>query len=65
MPVIHVEMYAGRTVEQKRALVKELTDGFIKTCGSKPEYVTIVITDVASSDWATAGVLAMDLTPNK
>ena len=65
MPVIHVEMYAGRTVEQKRALVKELTDGFVKTCGSTPEQVIVVINDVAKSDWATAGVLAMDATPKK
>ena len=65
MPVIRVEMYKGRTVEQKRALVKELTGGFVRTCGSTPEQVTIIITDVEKSDWAAAGVLAVDTPPEK
>jgi len=33
MPVIHVELFEGRSVEQKRALVRELTDALIRTCG--------------------------------
>ena len=37
MPIIRVEMFAGRTEEQKRALVKELTDGFVRTAGGDPE----------------------------
>jgi 4-oxalocrotonate tautomerase len=53
-------MYKGRTRDQKRALAKELTDGFIKTCGSTPEQVIIVIDDVDKENWATAGVLAAD-----
>ena len=65
MPEIIVYAMEGRTVEQKRALVKELTDGFVKTCGSTPEQVIFVINDVAKSDWATAGVLAMDTPQNK
>ena len=60
MPIIRVEMYAGRTVEQKRALAKELTDAFIRAAGSTPDQVTIVIDDVAKDNWATAGVLAAD-----
>ena len=32
MPVIRVEMFK-RTLEQKRELIKELTDSFVKTCG--------------------------------
>ncbi len=60
MPIIRVEMYKGRTREQKRALAKELTDGFIKTCGSTPDQVIIVIDDVDKENWATAGVLAAD-----
>ena len=60
MPIIRVEMYKGRTREQKRALVKALTDGFVETCGSTPEQVIVVIADVDKGDWATAGVLAAD-----
>ena len=60
MPIIRVEMFKGRTREQKRALVKELTDGFIKACGSTPEQVIIVIDDVEKENWASAGTLVAD-----
>lgn len=60
MPIIRVEMHKGRTADQKRALVKELTEAFLKTCGGKPESVHIVIQDVDKGDWGSAGVLASD-----
>ena len=58
MPVIRVEMFKGRTPEQKSALVREVTDAFVRTAGGTPEAVQIVITDVEKSDWAVAGTLA-------
>lgn len=60
MPVIRVEMHAGRTPDQKRALVRELTEAFNRTCGGTPEAVQIIISDVEKSDWASAGVLFSD-----
>ena len=60
MPVIRVEMFKGRTKDQKREMVKELTDSFIKTCGGTPESVHIVITDVDMEDWGVAGDLCAD-----
>lgn len=62
MPVIRVEMLKGRTREQKRAIAKELTDGFIKTAGGKPEGVTIIFAEVEKEDWAIAGQLVADRT---
>lgn len=60
MPMIRVEMIEGRTVEQKRNLAKALTDGFIETCGGKPESIHVVIEDVSADDWAVAGELLSD-----
>ncbi|MEZ5775499.1 MAG: 2-hydroxymuconate tautomerase [Hyphomicrobiaceae bacterium] len=60
MPVIHVEMFTGRTTEQKRALVKELTEAFVRTCGGKPEQIHIVISDVDTGNWGFAGELVSD-----
>ncbi|MGI9421226.1 MAG: 2-hydroxymuconate tautomerase [Geminicoccaceae bacterium] len=60
MPVIRVEMFEGRTKEQKRALAKELTAAFVNTAGGAPEQVHIVMTDVAKDDWAVAGKLSSD-----
>jgi 4-oxalocrotonate tautomerase len=60
MPIIRVEMFKGRTQEQKRALVRELTEAFLRTCGGKPESVDVLITDVEKSDWSVAGVMHSD-----
>jgi 4-oxalocrotonate tautomerase len=57
MPTIRVEMFEGRTPEQKRELVKALTEAACKTLGSSPEAVDVILTDIKKSDWATGGVL--------
>lgn len=62
MPAIHVELFEGRTVDQKRALAQALTDAVVKTLGGSPEAVDIVFRDVARHDWATGGRLWSDRT---
>ncbi len=59
MPVVIVEMWAGRTVEQKRALVEGITQAFTKA-GTPAEAVHIVIQDVPKTNWGTGGKLASD-----
>lgn len=60
MPIIRIEMFEGRTNEQKRAMAEALTDAFVNTAGGTRESVQIVITDVAKTDWASGGVLWSD-----
>jgi 4-oxalocrotonate tautomerase len=57
MPTIRVEMFEGRTPEQKRALVAALTDACVRTLGSAPDSVDILLYDIAKQDWATGGTL--------
>lgn len=63
MPMIRVEMFPGRSIEQKRAFAKAVTDSFVAICGSTPQSVHIVFAEVEKSDWATAGKLASDAAP--
>jgi 4-oxalocrotonate tautomerase len=60
MPVIRIEMFEGRNDDQKRACAEAVTKAWCDTCGGIPSAVTIIFTDVAKSDWATAGKLASD-----
>ncbi len=62
MPFITVRMLDGRTEEQKRRLVKAITDAVVETTGAKPEGTTVVIEEVARHHWAKAGVLLSDPT---
>jgi 4-oxalocrotonate tautomerase len=57
MPTIRVELFAGRSVEQKRALAQALTEAAVRTLGGRPEAVDEVFSDVERHDWATGGVL--------
>ena len=57
MPIIRVEMFTGRTDEQKKILVKDLTDSFIKSCGGNREAVDVIITDIEQKNWGKAGEL--------
>ena len=63
MPTIRVELFEGRTVEQKRALAQALTEAAVRTLGGSPESVDILFYDIARSDWATGGTLWSDRSP--
>ena len=43
MPRVTVEALNGRTIEQKRRLVKDLTEAVVKNFNVGPEAVTVVI----------------------
>ena len=63
MPTLHVELFAGRTVEQKRALAQALTEATVKTLGGSPDGVDIVFFDIERHDWSTGGQLWSDKLP--
>lgn len=60
MPTYHLELLEGRTVEQKRKLVQEITRVTVEVLGTSPEAVDIVITDVKRENWASGGKLYSD-----
>jgi 4-oxalocrotonate tautomerase len=60
MSLIQVQMFSGRTPEQKRNLVRALTDAFVQTVGSTPDAVDVILTDIDKSDWARGGELFSD-----
>ncbi|KHK58954.1 4-oxalocrotonate tautomerase [Ralstonia sp. A12] len=57
MPTFHIEMFEGRTVEQKKKLVEEVTRVTCETLGCAPGAVDIIIADIKRENWATGGVL--------
>ena len=60
MPFINVKMLAGRSTEQKRALVEMLTEAMVETCGADREGTTVVIEEYEREHWAKGGVLVSD-----
>lgn len=62
MPVVTVQLWEGRTVEQKRALVKAITDAMVEHAGAKPEGLHVILQEIPRENWGRAGVLGVDRT---
>ncbi|OIP92534.1 MAG: 4-oxalocrotonate tautomerase [Syntrophobacterales bacterium CG_4_8_14_3_um_filter_58_8] len=60
MPTIIVEADEGRTVEQKRGLVKDITEAVCKNFKVEPQAVTIFIHEGKKENRGKAGKLAID-----
>jgi 4-oxalocrotonate tautomerase len=50
-------MMEGRSIEQKKKLVAEITRVSVEILGGVPESVDIIITDIKRENWATGGKL--------
>jgi 4-oxalocrotonate tautomerase len=57
MPTINVQLFEGRTLEQKREFVKALTEAACRTLGCSEASVDIILQEVKRQDWATGGKL--------
>ncbi|HEV2551589.1 MAG TPA: tautomerase family protein [Stellaceae bacterium] len=60
MPVVTVQMWSGRTVDQKRKLVRAITDAMIEYADCKPDHLHVIIQDVPKDSWGRAGMLGSD-----
>jgi len=60
MPLIIVKMLEGRSVEQKRRLVREITDVVVKLTDAPEDQVDVIIEDYPRENWAKAGMLFRD-----
>lgn len=60
MPRVIIQAVEGRSRDQKRALVKSVTDAVVESFGVEPKTVTIVIEDIPKANFAKAGVLASE-----
>lgn len=57
MPVVTVEMYEGRTREQKQALVEGITDAMVDHADAPRESLDVIIHDVPKENWGRNGLL--------
>ncbi len=60
MPTINVQLFEGRSTEQKRAFVKAVTDAACSTLGCEPAAVDVILHEITRENWSTAGKLWSD-----
>ncbi len=63
MPVVTVELWSGRTVNQKRRLIAAITNAMIECVDSSPEHLHVIIHDVPKDSWGRDGKLSSDSEP--
>jgi 4-oxalocrotonate tautomerase len=61
MPEVVVYMLEGRTLDQKRALIKDITAAVVKNAGAKPEAVIVSLVESAKTAKGKGGVLFSEM----
>lgn len=60
MPVIEVHLIEGRSIEQKRKFVEEVTAVACRCLDARPEQVRIILDEMPRTNYAIAGTLVSD-----
>jgi 4-oxalocrotonate tautomerase len=60
MPVIQITMSLGRSLDQKRELIKVLTKETARIMKTDEEKVRVFFYEVSNENWGNAGVLGVD-----
>ncbi len=60
MPIVTIAMYEGRSQDQKRELIKGVTEVVCRVTGNTPDAVHVLIDDVKRENWAIGGILGSD-----
>jgi 4-oxalocrotonate tautomerase len=63
MPEIYVHMVEGRTLEQKRALIRDITDAVVRHIKVEPAAVMVQIVESPKENKAKGGVLFSERPP--
>jgi 4-oxalocrotonate tautomerase len=61
MPEVVIYALGGRSVDQKRALCKDITDAIVKNYKVEPAAVVITLVETAKTDKAKGGVLFAEM----
>lgn len=57
MPYVHVELFEGRTMDQKAAIAKEMIETLSKHTGAPTSAIHIIFNDLTEGNLYSAGQL--------
>ena len=55
MPLLQVHLFEGRDPEVKAELVRELTAVMVRILGSKPERISVLVSEYTEGHWVIGG----------
>jgi 4-oxalocrotonate tautomerase len=56
MPEVIIELIEGHPVEQKRALLREVTDAVVRVCDVPPDAVIVTIREAPPTNKSKGGI---------
>lgn len=60
MPFVSVEAFEGHSIQEKRNLVKGITEAVVNAYGVPREAVRVVLRELRKEDLASGGILQCD-----
>jgi len=60
MPLVTIKILEGRTTEQKRGMVKDVTNSIVKNLSCPPDAVHIDIVEMKTENYAVGGKMWID-----
>ena len=60
MPIVQIHLLEGRTLEQKRKVVADVTNCICQDLEVRPEQVRIILEEMPREHYAIGGVLVSD-----
>jgi len=55
MPIVNIDLWAGRSAEIKDKLIQNVTKTVCETVGCPPEAVIVVLRDIPKENWGQSG----------
>lgn len=60
MPIVHIDLIEGRTDDQLKQMVKEVTDAIERTAIAPRDDIRIVINEMKKNNYSVGGTLKSD-----
>lgn len=60
MPLVHIDLVEGRSREQLRQMVQDVTDAIATNTGAPKEHIHVVLNEMKTEHYAVGGVLKAD-----
>lgn len=56
MPLVEISLLTGRSPDQKRALLKAVTDAVETSIGAPRETIRVILREIPPEHWAVGGI---------
>ncbi|MCX7708291.1 MAG: tautomerase family protein [Clostridia bacterium] len=58
MPIVRIELWRGRTLDQKKELAKAITEDMVRILKVRMESIQVIFEEVEKDNWAIAGTIS-------